>query len=96
MSYANSHIATCRPGDASSLVTTQLHQRGDQQLNRPDLSSQPTEPISDEHSIRQEHNNMDFNPFTTWDEMGLGQEEFGFLGRFDLPDLAGWFTDIPP
>lgn len=39
---------------------------------------------------------MDSNLFTTWDEMGLGQEEFGFLGRFDLPDLASWFTDIPP
>lgn len=39
---------------------------------------------------------MEFNPFTSWDEISLGQEEFGFLGRLDLPDLAGWFTDIPP
>jgi hypothetical protein len=48
-----------------------------------------------EHDTRQESNNTDCNLFTTWDEMGLGQEEFGFLGRFDLPDLASWFTDIP-
>lgn len=94
--YANSRIATCRDGDTSSSVPTQLHQRGNQQPNRPDLSSQPIEPVSDEHNLRQEPNNMDINLFTTWDEMGLGQEEFGFLGRFDLPDLASWFTDIPP
>ncbi|KAJ5486445.1 hypothetical protein N7530_000745, partial [Penicillium desertorum] len=89
------YSATCRPGDPS-LVSTQLHQRGNQQPNRPDLSSQPTEPISDEHNLRHEPTNMDINLFTTWDEMSLGQEEFGFLGRFDLPDLASWFTDIPP
>lgn len=28
------------------------------------------------------------------DDMGLGQEDFGFLGKFDVPDLAGWFTDV--
>lgn len=93
---ANSRIATCRPSDSSSLIPTQLHQRGNQQQNRPDLSSQHTEPMSDEHNPRHEPNNMDINLFTTWDEMGSGQEEFGFLGRFDLPDLASWFTDIPP
>ncbi|KAJ5964721.1 uncharacterized protein N7479_004597 [Penicillium vulpinum] len=88
------YSATCRAGD-TSLVSTQLHQRGNQHLNRPDLSSQPNQPVSDEHS-RHETSNMDINPFTTWDEMSLGQEEFGFLGRFDLPDLASWFADIPP
>lgn len=31
----------------------------------------------------------------SWDEMGLGQEDLGFLGRFDLPDLATWFSDVP-
>lgn len=35
------------------------------------------------------------NPFMSWDEMGLNQEEFGFLGRFDVPDLASWFSEIP-
>ncbi|KAJ5824499.1 hypothetical protein N7447_006839 [Penicillium robsamsonii] len=89
------YSATCRPGD-SSLVPPQLYQRGNQQPTGPDLSSQPTEPILDEHNIRHETNNVDINPFTTWDEMSMGQEEFGFLGRFDFPDLASWFTDIPP
>ncbi|KAJ5258185.1 hypothetical protein N7524_009741, partial [Penicillium chrysogenum] len=89
------YSATCRPGDPS-MVSTQLHQRGNQQPNRPDLSSQPTEPIADEHNLRHAPANMDINLFSTWDEMSLGQEEFGFLGRFDLPDLASWFADIPP
>ncbi|CAP91523.1 Pc13g04540 [Penicillium rubens Wisconsin 54-1255] len=89
------YSATCRPGDPS-MVSTQLHQRGNQQPNRPDLSSQPTEPIADEHNLRHGPANMDINLFSTWDEMSLGQEEFGFLGRFDLPDLASWFADIPP
>lgn len=41
------------------------------------------------------NNAPNINPFMSWDEMGLGQEEFGFLGRFDVPDLASWFSDIP-
>jgi hypothetical protein len=60
------------------------------------MLAQPAELMSDEQSMRNEHGNMDINPFATWDELGLGQEEFGFLGRFDLPDLASWFPDIPP
>ena len=95
LAIADSRVATCRPGDPS-MVSTQLHQRGNQQPNRPDLSSQPTEPIADEHNLRHAPANMDINLFSTWDEMSLGQEEFGFLGRFDLPDLASWFADIPP
>ncbi|KAJ5788180.1 hypothetical protein N7457_003170 [Penicillium paradoxum] len=90
------YSATSRSGDATSLVPTQLQQRGNPPPNRPDLSSHHTEPVTEEHNIRQESNNIDTNPFTTWDEMGLGQEEFGFLGRFDLPDIASWFADIPP
>ncbi|OQE41828.1 hypothetical protein PENCOP_c004G04987 [Penicillium coprophilum] len=90
------YSATCRPGDTSSSAFTQLYQRGNQHLNRPDSVSHNTEPVSEEHNLNHDANNMDINPFTTWDEMGLGQEEFGFLGRFDLPDLASWFTDIPP
>lgn len=35
------------------------------------------------------------NPFMNMDEMGIRQEEFGFLGRFDVPDLASWFPDLP-
>jgi hypothetical protein len=73
-----------------------MQQRSNQLPNRPDASAQPAESVSEEQPFRQEPNHMDMNPFTTWDEMGLGQEEFGFLGRFDLPDLASWFTDIPP
>ncbi|KAJ5155295.1 hypothetical protein N7492_008098 [Penicillium capsulatum] len=34
------------------------------------------------------------NHYMNWDEMALGQEDFGFLGRFDVPDLAGWFPDV--
>ncbi|KAJ5295275.1 hypothetical protein N7508_010096 [Penicillium antarcticum] len=84
-----------RPGENTPLALTQQQQKGHQQINRPELPAQPTDPIPMEHDTRQESNNTDFNLFTTWDEMGLGQEEFGFLGRFDLPDLASWFTDIP-
>jgi hypothetical protein len=92
---SNILIATGRPGDTTSLALSQLQQKGNQQVNRPELPSQPTEPVPMEHDTRQESNNTDCNIFTTWDEMLLGQEEFGFLGRFDLPDLASWFTDIP-
>lgn len=93
---SNSRVATFRPGDTTPLTPAQLHQRGNQQMNRPEVSSQSAEPVSDAHNLRHEPNSLDNNPFTTWDEMGLGQEEFGFLGRFDLPDIASWFTDIPP
>ena len=34
------------------------------------------------------------NPLMSWDEMGLEQEDFGFLGRFGVPDLASWFSDV--
>lgn len=39
--------------------------------------------------------NLFNSSFVNWDEMGPGPDEFGFLGRFDLPDLSGWFPDIP-
>lgn len=35
------------------------------------------------------------NHFMSLDETGMRQEEFGFLGRFDVPDLASWFPDLP-
>lgn len=95
LNYSQFHLATFRPGDATSLASTQLHQKGNQQTNRPEVLSQSAEPSLEEHNLRHEPNNLDTNPLTTWDEMGLGQEEFGFLGRFDLPDIASWFTDMP-
>ncbi|KAJ5542953.1 hypothetical protein N7461_008956, partial [Penicillium sp. DV-2018c] len=93
-----SHAGTSRPLDATSMVPAQPHQRGTQQSGQSELLAQPAELVADEQSMRNEPGNMDINvnPFATWDELGLGQEEFGFLGRFDLPDLASWFPDIPP
>ncbi|KAI9927607.1 hypothetical protein MW887_003227 [Aspergillus wentii] len=35
------------------------------------------------------------NAFMSWDEMGYGPDEFGFLGRFDMPDITSWFSDMP-
>lgn len=93
---ADDYLGTARAGDTTSANLNQLQQRANQQASRPDLSSEPAEPIAAEHNLRQESNNIDTNPFTTWDEMGLSQEEFGFLGRFDLPDIASWFIEIPP
>jgi hypothetical protein len=54
-------------------------------------------PMSEDSSSQDPDSNNapNINPFMSWDEMGLGQEEFGFLGRFDVPDLASWFSDIP-
>jgi hypothetical protein len=92
---AETLIATGRPGDTTPSALNQQQQKGTQQASRPELPLQSTESVLMEHDTRQESNNTDFSLFTTWDEMGLGQEEFGFLGRFDLPDLASWFTDIP-
>lgn len=42
-----------------------------------------------------DHSGLGINPLTSWDEIGLGQEDFGFLGRFDVPDIASWFPDLP-
>ena len=51
----------------------------------------------EDHISRETDLNTPINPFMSWEDtgLGLGQEEFGFLGRFDLPDLASWFTDVP-
>ncbi|KAL1953096.1 hypothetical protein VTO42DRAFT_3597 [Malbranchea cinnamomea] len=35
------------------------------------------------------------NYFSNFDEMGLVPDEVGFLGKFDLPDMSSWFSDIP-
>lgn len=61
------------------------------------LSIQLADSMSEESSSLDPGSNHapNIHPFMSWDEMGLGQEEFGFLGRFDLPDLASWFSDIP-
>ncbi|KAJ5143188.1 uncharacterized protein N7515_001975, partial [Penicillium bovifimosum] len=93
-----SHSGTSRLLDATSVAPAQPHQRANQQSGQPELLAQPAELVSDEQIMRNEPSNMDTNPFATWDELGLGQEEFGFLGRFDLPDLASWFPagDMSP
>lgn len=72
------------------------HPRDTRHAGRSDPSPGATEAIPEETGPRgEESGGPSVNPFMSWDEMGLGQEEFGFLGRFDLPDLANWFTDIP-
>jgi hypothetical protein len=60
------------------------------------MASQPPETVIDESDCRYFDNTaMGINPLANWDEIGLGQEEFGFLGRFDVPDIASWFSDLP-
>lgn len=71
-------------------------QRSNKNADRSDVSSHLAEGISEEPGARDsESNGPAINPFMSWDEMGLGQEDLGFLGRFDLPDLATWFSDVP-
>ncbi|KAJ5628555.1 hypothetical protein N7490_010783 [Penicillium lividum] len=57
--------------------------------------SQPTETLPEEFARDMDQIGLGNNPLTSWDEIGLGQEEFGFLGRFDVPDIASWFPDLP-
>lgn len=70
-------------------------QKSTRHFGRSDLPSQPSETSPEESGSRGEESGPSINTCMSWDEMGLGQEEFGFLGRFDLPDLANWFTDVP-
>ncbi|KAJ5387009.1 hypothetical protein N7509_009550 [Penicillium cosmopolitanum] len=71
-------------------------QRSNKNADRSDVTSHPAEGISEDSGARDsESNGPAINPFMSWDEMGLGQEDLGFLGRFDLPDLATWFSDVP-
>lgn len=69
--------------------------KGSGHIDRSDIPSQPSETIPDNPGTQGESGGPSFNTYMSWDEMGLGQDEFGFLGRFDLPDLANWFTDVP-
>ncbi|KAJ5102972.1 hypothetical protein N7532_003501 [Penicillium argentinense] len=81
--------------DDNTLAPSQL-QRSSRNTDRSDMTSEPPEGIAEEPGSRDsESNGPAVNPFMSWDEMGLGQEELGFLGRFDLPDLASWFSDVP-
>ena len=90
------HLVASRGEDPEAFVPAQSQpqQRNARQQN---LSNQHTGPMSEDGSSQdpESHNAPNINPFMSWDEMGLGQEEFGFLGRFDLPDLASWFSEIP-
>lgn len=63
---------------------------------RTAISPLTTEILPEETTPRDmDHSGLGINPLTNWDEIGLGQEEFGFLGRFDVPDIASWFPDLP-
>lgn len=79
------------------------------QVNMASVSNRPTNsqhPFSDmgpqfnvselQEGSREFEQGMQFsNYFPTPDEMGLVSDEFGFLGRFDLPDISSWFSEIP-
>lgn len=90
------HLVPSRGEDTEAFVGAQS-QPQQRNARQPDLSNQHTGPISGDASSQEpeSHNAPNINPFMSWDEMGLGPEEFGFLGRFDLPDLASWFSEIP-
>ncbi|KAJ5668927.1 hypothetical protein N7462_009997 [Penicillium macrosclerotiorum] len=85
------------PNDDDSMRgPTQTQQRDSESPTRLDQSNQPANGDMQDLSSRDpDMSRPSINPFMNWDEMGLGQEEFGFLGRFDLPDLASWFSDVP-
>ncbi|KAJ6109899.1 hypothetical protein N7486_002134 [Penicillium sp. IBT 16267x] len=76
-----------------SLPTGHLQERRN---TRTEISPRATEILPEEPVLRDmDHGGLGINPLTSWDEIGLGQEEFGFLGRFDVPDIASWFPDLP-
>ncbi|KAJ5750658.1 hypothetical protein N7533_007686 [Penicillium manginii] len=84
------------PRNEDNAFVTNQAQRNSKNADRSDLTSHVAEGISEEPGARDsESNGPGINPFMSWDEMGLGQEDLGFLGRFDLPDLATWFSDVP-
>ncbi|KAJ5151079.1 uncharacterized protein N7482_010331 [Penicillium canariense] len=87
------YSAVSRTEDVPPLSASQLLQR----TRHLAVPTQLTDPILDDAgSHNPEQSNVpNVNPFMSWDELGLGQEEFGFLGRFDLPDLASWFSEVP-
>ncbi|KAJ5920960.1 hypothetical protein N7466_009286 [Penicillium verhagenii] len=74
------------------------HAQSQQRMNtQSEISPRTNEVLPEELGLRDmDHTSgLGINPLTSWDEIGLGQEEFGFLGRFDVPDIASWFPDLP-
>ena len=81
----------------------------DFQGNMTSISTKPAnpqQPVSDmgpqfnanefQEGSREFEQGMHFNNYiSSLDEIGLVSDEFGFLGRFDLPDISSWFSDIP-
>lgn len=89
-------IGAARNEENPALAPSRVQHKGSRHSGRSDVSTQPTETFSEVPPSRDtEPNGPAANPFMSWDELGLGQEEFGFLGRFDLPDLASWFSGVP-
>jgi hypothetical protein len=89
----NLRAGSSRNEDITSLPPNQLQRKATRQSG-PEFPLQPAG-HTEEHIPRDTELNAPINPFTSWEATGLGQEEFGFLGRFDLPDLASWFSDVP-
>lgn len=92
-SFLTYTIAASRAEEHPGITPGHL-QKGGRHFDRSDMPS-PSEMPPDDPDAREETGGPSFNTYMSWDEMGLGQDEFGFLGRFDLPDLANWFTDVP-
>ena len=80
-------------GDDSASTPNQAQRR---QVHPSELShSMIDESVLEDSGARDlDGNPLMANPLMSWDEMGLEQEDFGFLGRFDVPDLASWFSDV--
>ena len=101
--WLNSPVVTCfliyRIGSSrndDTTLATSHWARGNKNTDRTETNAHTMEGLSEEQGSRDsESNGPGINPFMSWDEMGLGQEDLGFLGRFDLPDLATWFSDVP-
>lgn len=90
------HLVTSR-GEEAHIFAPAQSQPQQRNTRQQAFSAQRADPMSEDVSSQdpESNNAPNINPFMSWEEMGLGQEEFGFLGRFDLPDLASWFSEIP-
>ncbi|KAJ5707301.1 hypothetical protein N7488_007102 [Penicillium malachiteum] len=87
------HNYTSSISENSQPFTGQSHQRRN---TRTEAAAQP--PKTSMHESEPSEFQKDapgINPLVSWDEIGQGQDEFGFLGRFDMPDIASWFSDLP-
>lgn len=99
--YAGWHACSgtdMRPAARNENTTPSDPNQTQRRATRQSGLEPPTQSIGHEdHMSRETDMNSPINPFMSWEDtgLGLGQEEFGFLGRFDLPDLASWFTDVP-